>query len=498
MFSKPLTKLEFNNTFERKQWIDQHKNIPLFETLSPQRQYLLDTYCGKERDAEFSKFNFRVFYLDIEVEIEDTFPEPENADYPINIISLCDSLTKIMHVWIYNKNIDNLITDTAKTKIDKDVAEYDKSLTIQYHTFSSEIKLLEHFINFWQHNYPDIVTGWNIDRFDMLYIINRIIKLFGNDEHYKLSPVNGRVKKPIYGQLEKPQKGVSNNEPKVIYRIQGINICDYLNLYKKFQVGSRQSFKLDYIANFELGVGKYDYYEIGYETMREFMEKDFATFVLYNIIDTTLIKMLDDKLKLIKLMRKDCNIGLIEYESIFQTIPYILGAVTIQARKLGMKFLTNSNKSDDKKDVSEGFEGAFVFPTKAGYYKHGIVSLDFNSLYPNTIMTLNLSPDTKVGKILTQNPFEQDEVIIRKVNGQRITLTHDKFIDLLENKCTLAPNNVLYIKPAIKFGIIPTFLDALYKERVSVKKEMKGHIKTIEKIDAAIEQVENKLKQFKN
>jgi DNA polymerase elongation subunit (family B) len=237
---------------------------------------------------------------------------------------------------------------------------------------------------------------------------------------------------------------------------------------------------------------------MGYESMREFMIKDFSTFVLYNIIDTILIRLLDEKLKLINLMRKVCNIGLCEYENIFQSIPYILGGLTIQARKLGMKFLTDSNKSDDKKDISEGFEGAFVYPTKAGYYKNGIVSLDFNSLYPNVIRTLNLSSDTKVGKILDSNPFDCKEISIRKTNGQRTTISNEQFLKLLNEKCTLAPNNVLYIKPSVKLGIIPKFLGDLYNERVKIKKEMKQHIKTVEKIDAAIEQVEKELAAYKN
>ena len=119
----------------------------------------------------------------------------------------------------------------------------------------------------------------------------------------------------------------------VIYKIQGISICDYLDLYKKFAGTSRQSFKLDYIANLELGFGKLDYYEMGYESMQEFMTQNFNTFVKYNIIDTVLIKLMDDKLKFIGLMRNICNYGLVEYESIFRSIPYILGALVIQARK---------------------------------------------------------------------------------------------------------------------------------------------------------------------
>lgn len=94
------------------------------------------------------------------------------------------------------------------------------------------------------------------------------------------------------------------------------------------------------------------------------MTNAFATFIKYNIIDTVLVKLLNDKLKFIELMRKICNIGLVEYESIFRSIPYILGALTIQARYNNVYFLTDANKSEDNKNETEGFEGAFVFPTK--------------------------------------------------------------------------------------------------------------------------------------
>jgi DNA polymerase elongation subunit (family B) len=170
---------------------------------------------------------------------------------------------------------------------------------------------------------------------------------------------------------------------------------------------------------------------------------------------------MDDKLKFISLMRNICNIGLCEYESIFRSIPYILGALVIQARNNGTKFLTDSNKSDDKKDENMGFEGAFVYPTKAGYYKSGVVSFDFNSLYPNVMMTVNISPDTKVGKVISNE--EDKDITIRKTNGKLVTLTREQFTDILNTKCTLSANKVLYIKPSIKMGIIPCFLNNMYR-----------------------------------
>lgn len=138
-----------------------------------------------------------------------------------------------------------------------------------------------------------------------------------------------------------------------------------MDLYKKFAGTSRQSFKLDYIAKLELGIGKLDYYELGYESMQDFMQKDFSTFVKYNIIDTILIKLLDDKLNFITLMRNVCNIGLVEYESIFRSLPYILGALVIQARNNNVLFLTDSNKSEDKKEENLGFTRSVCLSNKS-------------------------------------------------------------------------------------------------------------------------------------
>lgn len=78
----------------------------------------------------------------------------------------------------------------------------------------------------------------------------------------------------------------------------------------------------------------------------------------------------------------------------------------------------------------------------------GISSFDFNSLYPNVMMTVNISPDTKVGKVISNE--EDTNVIIRKTNGQIVTITKAQFAELLDKKCTISANKVLYIKPSLK------------------------------------------------
>lgn len=488
MFGKPLRKLEFTTNWERSQWIDASKNIPLFEKLSPTKQYLLNKYFGLESSAEFTRFPFRIFNIDIEIEIKDEFPEPESAAYPINVISLYDTLTSSLIVWMFRQGIDNLLTAKEEERIKAEIAKYDANARVVFCTFEKEHQMLNDFMKYWEENCPDIVTGWNTKKFDIPYIINRIKRIFGEAEVNRFSPCQN-IKHPVYSTFEFE----SNCN---IYHITAVNLCDYLDLYKKFAGTSRQSFKLDYIAHLELGVGKLDYYELGYESMRDFMTNDFCTFVLYNMIDTVLIKLMDDKLKFISLMRNVCNIGLVEYESIFRSIPYILGALVIQARMQNQYFLTDSNKSEDKKSDSEGFTGAFVYPTKAGYYDKGVMSFDFNSLYPNVMMTVNISPDTKVGKVISD--ITNNEIEIKKTNGKIISVSQEAFSKLLDEKCTLSANNVLYIKPAIKFGIIPKFLEKTYNLRKSTKKSMLNNKLKVKDLEEEISKLEAQLNDLGN
>lgn len=157
MFGIPVRKMSFKTNWERSKWIETSKNIPLFEKLSPIKQYLLNKYIGQEHTTEFSKYPFRIFNFDIEVEIDGKFPDPLYADFPINIISLYDTLSKSIHVWAYNKNIFSRILKENQEKIIKEVKEYD-SAPVYFHLFDKEHELLEDFISFWENNFPDIIT----------------------------------------------------------------------------------------------------------------------------------------------------------------------------------------------------------------------------------------------------------------------------------------------------------------------------------------------------
>lgn len=339
MFRTPLTKFTFKTSSERAAALAKIYEIPVYEMLSPSRQYLLDKYSGQEFTPEFSKYPLRIFYIDLEVKIENEFPNPDQAKYPINVISLYDSMTNIMHVWTCHNNAFTLITDEAKEKIRKDVLEYNKdSAELKIYTFAKEKQMLEDFMYFWTNNYPDVITGWNIDGFDIPYLIGRLNRIDSKGNTYAnfLSPVNGYVFNPI-------SKASNSKDEVTSYFIAGITILDYIRIYKKFAGSSKQSFKLDYIGKIELGVGKLDYDDMGYDNIKDFMTRDFVTFISYNVIDVFVVRLLDIKLRYITLARIICNIGLCEYENILKSIPYITGALTLEARYKGLKFITSAN-----------------------------------------------------------------------------------------------------------------------------------------------------------
>ena len=62
-----------------------------------------------------------------------------------------------------------------------------------YVNCKNEFDLLQKFIKYWRTEWFDIITGWNVNSFDITYLCNRIDRLMGENEHTKLS-IMGSVK----------------------------------------------------------------------------------------------------------------------------------------------------------------------------------------------------------------------------------------------------------------------------------------------------------------
>jgi DNA polymerase elongation subunit (family B) len=443
IFKTSLVKKSFENSIERKRFVDNTSNNRIFHCLGPEQQFLIEMYKEQNNKPEFSQFPLKIFLLDIEVDttLDSSFPTPERAAVPINLITVYDTLTKTTHTWGLKENY----TPTLPNCI--------------YHRCKDEQELVLQFVDFWKTDYPDIASGWNSSGFDFPYIINRFMKLFGDDFINQLSPVGSVRSRRVFTEMGKET---------TIWSISGIALIDYMDLYKTFSPGEKESFSLNYISELELGEGKIAYNAV---SLGELAHTDWNLFVDYNIQDVHLLVKLEEKLKFLEIARMLSYKGCTNFEAALGKVSIVTGAVAIQASKQGYIIPTFPNKMD-----RESYEGGLVRDPEKGIQK-AIVSFDVNSLYPNTIITLNISPETKLGKVIEGDYKNGEEVNLRLLNGRIHKLSSSAFCKFLKDeKVSLSQAGVLYSQKSK--GVIPNLIDQIYKERVDTKSELSKLKKT--------------------
>jgi DNA polymerase elongation subunit (family B) len=208
--------------------------------------------------------------IDIEVGSENGFPDPYKAEQPVTAIAL-----KYIggHMFVFG------------------CGDYEVKGKERYMKCNDEAHLLKMFLKLWADKCPDALTGWNTKFFDVPYLVNRIRKILGEDEVKKLSP---------WGMIRERTAHVMNREM-TVYELVGVGELDYLELYKWYSPNgkSQESYKLDNIANVELGKKKLSYDD--YDNLHDLYKRNFQLFIEYNIVDVELIEEMDDKLKLLEL-----------------------------------------------------------------------------------------------------------------------------------------------------------------------------------------------------
>jgi len=312
-----------------------------------------DLICGFERypfvfiAEQYPEFvnweidKILILTLDIEVASESGFPDAQKADESLLSITVKNQSNKAIMVW----GINDYTTDRKDVK---------------YVLCEDENDLLKKFLEFWSSIQPDIVTGWNIQFFDIPYLCNRINKLFGEKEVNKLSPWGYVNEESVYQYGRQQQK----------YDIFGVSCLDYMDLYRKFTYINQESFRLDHIAYVELGERKM---ENPYETYREWYTNDYQSFVDYNIKDVELVDALEDKMKLIELALTVAYEAKVNYEDVYSQVK--MWDVLIY------NYLKSKNIVVPKRRISEKsdrYEGAYVKEPQTGMHKW-VMSFDLNS-----------------------------------------------------------------------------------------------------------------------
>ena len=380
-------------------------------------QYISEKYPEDEVKFDISKI--KLVTLDIEVASESGFPDVESCSEEVLAISIQDYTTKKIVTWGV-KPFNNVRDD------------------VTYHCCESEYALLNSFINYWMDDVPDVVTGWNIQLYDIPYICKRLNRVLGEKLMKRLSN---------WGLVTEGEIFITGRKH-ITFDIGGLTQLDYLNLYKKFTYKAQESYRLDYIAEVELGQKKLDHSE--FNTFKDFYTKGWQKYIEYNIVDVELVDRLEDKMKLIELALTMAYDAKVNYADVFYQVRVW---DTIIYNYLKKRDIVIPPKSKSQKN--EKYAGAYVKEPIPGKYDW-VVNFDLNSLYPHLIMQFNVSPETLIDE-------RHPTVTVDKILNQELTFE-------LYSDYAVCPNGAMYRKDVR--GFLPELMEKMYNDRVVYKEKM--------------------------
>ena len=413
-----VTPIQHNTIKEAKEWVENYKNQPelVHGSTMYSYNYIADEYPNR---INYDVDQILIVTIDIEVECENGFPSPEEAAEPLLSITVKNHQSKKFVVW-----------GVGKFQNDRD--------DVTYVECSDELHLIKEFLAFWESHQPDIITGWNTEFFDIPYLCNRIEKLCGEDEVKRLSPWRSVFSREVFKMGRKHQ----------VFDIQGVSHLDYFDLYRKFTYTAQESYRLDHIAFVELGDRKDGN---PYETFSEWYQKDFQSFIEYNIMDVEIVDRLEDKMKLIELCLTMAYDAKVNYMDVLGSTKYWDILIYNYLRE---KNIVIPQKKHNSK--AEKFEGAYVKDPQVGMHKW-VMSFDLNSLYPHLIMQYNISTETLVAQEKVPN-MSVDKLLNKEVDTSIL------------KGVTLTPNGALF--KTNKQGFLPELMQSMYNDRSKFKKLM--------------------------
>ena len=357
----PVGEIQPGTMKECREFIRKYKDIDNFNIYGNDKwefSFIAEHFPEEHINYDFEKI--RIAYLDIETGSENGFPNIETANEEVTAISF--KVDKKCFVFGRGEYINER----------KDVF---------YFRLDSERALLQKFFEVWDKESPDIITGWNIETFDIPYLVNRARRLFDakKDPSKLLSPWRKVREYMMYGLGGKEIQ---------TYSIMGVETLDYLSTYRKFTFTNQESYRLDHIAFVELGERKLDYSEQG--SLHLLYKNDYQKFIDYNIKDTELVEQLEGKMKLLEMVVSLAYLSKVNYSNTFGQVRMW---DTLIYNNLLRKNIVIPPKTHSSK--SANFEGAYVKDPQIGAH-NWVTSFDLNSLYPHLIMQYNISPETLI------------------------------------------------------------------------------------------------------
>ena len=421
-----------------------------FHDMTPYQKFLIEKYGINDEPST----THREVFFDIEIEMGEALTEEYIKSAPKKVTSIA---------W-YDKQADLwgiLILDS------KNQIKHTKARNREIIPCLTEEELLMKFLERFREIDPDIIVGWNSDYFDIPYLYYRICNVLGEDIARYLSPIGYVRETPWY----KDQ----------FIQIVGVESLDYMRLHKKFSWADEPSFKLDAIGEKYAGINKIEYNG----SLDRLFEEDIQTFIQYNFRDVEILKVLDEKLDYLNLVKNLSHKGKHNYSEVYANTKTQDGAISAYLLSKGIVPPAKERNPISK----ENYAGGYLFCPKAGIYNY-MFDEDLTSLYPSIIMTINIGKETMVGRILDaddrnnrlglndlQSKDPNEEVIIENTKRKRTKIKIGELVKLIKNmKMSVSANGVFFRTD--KESVLSTILKKWFDERVLYKNKMKDAYKS--------------------
>ena len=350
------------------------KDNSLYESdLDAYTSVLIDRYKDSDDAAEWQN----IVYFDIECEIAGALtPELiKNAPTKITSIAVYDNTTQKYYCLILDEK-QQLQT----------INEENRAII----PFPHEHDLLHAFLNLWEQLDPTIITGWNTEYFDVPFLYYRIENQLGASEAARMSP------------LRKVKFGTYSHDAPV--ELAGLNHLDYMLLFKKYNPKQEPSYKLGDIGEKYVGLAKIEYEG----NLDRLFSEDINKFIEYNIRDVEILIELEKKFKFIELTIAICHLCHVPYEQIYLSTALNDGAILTYLKRQN---IVSPNKPTTIRpalyDIKEEYAGGYLKDPVPGLYEW-VIDLDFTSLYPSIIRSLNIGIETYIGRIVNKDKYDNN------------------------------------------------------------------------------------------
>lgn len=427
----PLEVKEFKSIYDASAFVRRYKDIDNLKIYGNQRWVY--TFIGETfpNIIEFDTSKVRIANIDIEVLSPNGFPLVDRAEFPVSAITV--KVADKYWVWglkdFLNKNPEN----------------------VNYAQCNDEAELLMRFIEWWSQDHPDVITGWNVKLFDIPYLCNRITNVLGPSKASRLSP---------WGKIEIEMVDIGYKEV-MGFKIDGIQIMDYYELYKKPPIPNRESYTLEWIAQVEeLSITKIDYKAQGYLNLTDLYERNHQLYIEYNIIDVTVVDELEKKLGLLDLAMVTAYMTKVNYEDYFSQGRIWDANIYNKLRTMHIAVPPREHSTYSGGKI----RGAYVKEPRIGKYRW-VVSFDLTSLYPHLIMMYNMSPETLVNQCDHPEWFKPELISVKTLLNKSIDLSEQ----LKAAHLTMTPNGQLF--KTDKRGMLAELMEEMFVERAKYKKK---------------------------